>query len=991
MSFSGYSKNLPPGLEEVTFPFWVDFLLARIADFINWCGYYNIKCPEAEKVFSIGQSTQVLLKWPGAQGKENRVKNFTEAAFPYMKVPVRPDNIEWIKIHEMLHNYDRQITPQTTENDLLAAITADFDQREIIHPVTGEKWVFGKKTEAFATDLEEAVDEEDPDTEKKQPTDKTQSNNKKGEIGEKKEEGDTPTSNEEHHQSRKLLEHDSSEEQPEEAGHREQKELEGNIEDIKHGAGEDQTGTGINWPGHRYTGPGNPLPHGAPRNEIDLSAAKHDIRYKQYSRYGHWPYIWAPYIDKKMQEDIREIVKKGLGLEGKLLGNLISALWQAKYRLGAPIYEILKTILPPKSMPTKESVEKHLPKPLPIDPPQTSLPGASPPRTPDLGGETGMNEEPPAKRRMTEDRCDSTTRCETLDTQYEDSKMAGGVGGGGNQPKSSWIGGAFFTDTTVTTYGTRRCVLSSFPHNYCTTESGDHIPSLVVCTPWYYYDLNILSAHFSPSAWQTLLEEYDAFKPLKLEVKIKEIVVKDVNNMTGKQCCDTVSDNAMAAVLCFEDTHYELPYVLGGGQLTVPGHLPGQTYELPKYCYRTVGKPHSEMWSPIDGSKRAHLDMPFVQPTQNTEFFILENRHSTILHTGNEFFQTYDFPDLHFEQLTQYMWDARRLDNPMKGQRIQVMKNKPTEDKDQMFGIRASSYLVPWIVNSLNRPAMFLQGGRLKDGDYSIVGPGTREQATYHYFNDTPVVVERDIYKFTTSMLKRETQQPGPRTQETTVKTPDGTIIITTNSLAYGQVPENIDNIPSDHKAAFGVTGYRLAVAEQRGYSTPGMPSHIREILSTKTPKLLEKDQQEITFPNFEGSVSEKTSANLESQIWAYIPNTDNKHNCGTPPLSIWGMENPPPMVFLRLLPQLGPPEKSSCSGSKPSKKFLNQYCQFLLEYTVTWAVVRRKKHTPRWNPMPGVTIPTYNNDPVYILDQNGFYKLPETVWTAKQRVRARR
>nr|AFM73884.1 capsid [Porcine parvovirus 4] len=726
-------------------------------------------------------------------------------------------------------------------------------------------------------------------------------------------------------------------------------------------------------------------------------------------KHGHWPHLWAPFVDRQMSQEIQQVLKGSTKLSQKLLANFIIALWRAKEKIGAPIYEIVKGVFPSVDKKTVESLLPH-PDPIPAPPssPQRGSKRASPPQSPNAHDEDTMSGHKRQKTMEVESECDKSLLCPTQNAGA-DFELCG-TGGGATNEKGTWVGGTQFTDTSIRTFGTRRCVLSAFPDTYCSMMSGDAIPSIIFNTPWYYYDLNIMSCHFSPSAFQTLIEDYDAFRPRSLTVHLKELVIKDVCQQQGLQA-EQVSDNNSATLLAFEDVNYELPYVLGGGQVSVPGHLPGQPYQLPKYSYRTVGKPDPN--SGFVPGRNTHPDQGPGHPkasktiwysqyleTQDTEFYILENHKATILHSGNTFSQNYNFPDLPFEQLTQYMWDARRQDNPLIDQRIQVMSRMYDDGPQKTFAIKVNPYIVPFTVKSTSRPAMFLAGGRFKDGDYSITGPGDRQKTSFRYYNDPPWIITRDTYLFSSDLAKTEREQPGPRQGDTVVRTPDGTLIVTTNALAYGYTTEYLKNIPLLSSKYHGVENFRLAVENERGYSMPGHPSHIRETLFRgKLPSEIrestiksEDQRKEITFPDYMGSVNEKTTANLESQIWSQIPNTDITEKCTTPPLSIWGMKNPPPMVFLRLLAQMGPPRRSACSGSIPSNTYLNQYCQFLLTYEMEWDVIKRTRKTVRWNPIPPPQIPMGpNNLPVYILNKEGQYRMPTEVWTAKQRPRHRR
>lgn len=788
---------------------------------------------------------------------------------------------------------------------------------------------------------------------------------------------------------------------------------------IKSGEGEGERG-GLVLPQHRYTGPGNPVPAGKPADPVDESSARHDIRYGQRLKHGDWPYLWGKDLDNAQRDEIIKALHSHTKVGTKLAGNIVRSIWKAKELFTEPIYELLKSILPPSDL--SKVPLPHSPQTDRTEHPETSGEtrgtGSDSPRSPrpsesaeDGGGSSSESRLPgtkvpvdpfattsEAKRQRTEEGMDVSSCCpggiSASGAASNTSGLACGGGGGTNLGSESLVSGCQFGKNSVVTSSFRRCLISPWPDKYCCSSAHDLIPGVVYETPWCYYDLNVISAHFSPSAWQRLLEDYDAFRPKSLKVTIQSLVFKDV--CTGAEKQTTVQDSQSATISIFEDTDYEFPYVMGGGQKTVPGHLPGQPYNLPKYSYRTLGAVKESNRPSMGGSGYS------FKANQDTELFLLETHDATLIRGGGTFEQYYEFPnDLPFENLTQYPWDIRRQDNPLYQQRITVMSGT---DRDQA-GILAGDFYSPFRFKGHDKPAMWLPGQRLIQGNFIDTHriPNTGRSGVhpndFHTHGDghgdNHRTHEERIYTLDTGLAAmpraahRPTLQPGPRTLSHAVKRPDGSTVVTANACAYAYTQENPHQEPwSDLNVRH--TMYRLAYQHQKGFQQPGDPLHIRTHAcygdgDVSIPK------EESLWPTVLGSCTEKTPACLESQIWCKRPNVDMVYGEHTPPLALWGMSAPPPHVFLRMLAQEGPPNVSTCRPAQSGQTFINQYGQFLLCFTMVWEVKPRPKSIKQWNPRPPIHIPDGQSGPAFILDQDGYYRLPEHVWSARERIRSKR
>nr|QQD86411.1 capsid protein [Porcine parvovirus 6] len=788
---------------------------------------------------------------------------------------------------------------------------------------------------------------------------------------------------------------------------------------IKSGEGEGERG-GFVLPSHHYTGPRNPVPAGKPADPVDESSARHDIRYGQRLKHGDWPYLWGKDLDNAQRDEIIKALQSHVKVGTQLAGNIVRSIWKAKELLTEPVYELLKSILPPSDLskvPLPHSQQTDRTED-PETPGETRGTGSDSPRSPrpsgsteDGGGPSSESRLPgtkvpvdpsattsDAKRQRTEEGMDISSCCpggiSASGAASNNSGLACGGGGGTNLGTESLVSGCQFGKSSVVTSSFRRCLISPWPDKYCCSSAHDLIPGVVYETPWCYYDLNVISAHFSPSAWQRLLEDYDAFRPKSLKVTIQSLVFKDVCQGAEKQT--TVQDSQSATIAIFEDKDYDYPYVMGGGQKTVPGHLPGQPYNLPKYSYRTLGSVKESNRASMGGSGYT------FKSNQDTELFLLETHDSTLIRGGGTFEQYYEFPnDLPFENLTQYPWDIRRQDNPLYQQRITVMSGS---DRDTV-GILDGDFYSPFRFKGHDRPAMWLPGQRLIQGKFIDTHPIPNTGRSGVHPNDfhtrgdghgdTHRTHEERIYSLDTGLAAmpraahRPTLQPGPRTLSHAVRRPDGSTVVTANACAYAYTQENPHQEPwSDLNVRH--TMYRLAYQRQKGFQQPGDPLHIRTHAcygdgDVTIPK------EESLWPTVLGSCTEKSPACLESQIWCKTPNVDMVYGEHTPPLALWGMRAPPPHVFLRMLAQEGPPNVSTCRPAQSGQTFINQYGQFLLCFTMVWEVKPRPKSIKQWNPRPPISIPVGQSGPAFILDQDGYYRLPEHVWSARERIRSKR
>ncbi|AUS83810.1 structural protein [bovine parvovirus 2] len=826
------------------------------------------------------------------------------------------------------------------------------------------------------------------------------------------------------------------------------------LERVQAGEGENEPRGGLTLPKHRYVGPGGELPAGRPMSKLDEIAARHDIGYHTEIKHGHNPYYWYNFYDEQMIKDIKDNMDTIANEGESWLANFILSTWKAKASFMNPLGILLEHIQPdwntyydPTNTHHKQWVafQRALTQHGTVS---TERPATPPPADPDTSP-------PPAKKQRTESpnksascSAEMTSSCEISSTQctndedmeYNQTTVCGmpssttdstigntgvqgtgdcaGGGGGSQRCTNKWLGGISWGNNTFTTYQTRRCILQPFTNKYTFTSSVDSTPGITVTTPWYYIDLNCFYSHIPPSTMQEIIETTDGFKPLTLTVTITEIVGKDVScTTTSSGVPNTVTDSQTATILLHRDDHYELPYVLGGGQETVPEHLPGDWYKLPQYCYTTVGmeSPWGN-WSqrPDDCSGNAWtVQCTNYFSTQDSELFLLENLVNTQLHPGCSWTSTYRFPHLPMAYTTQYPWSTRRQDNPLQKQRIVAVRNccstQSTDVNKTKQVIEVDQDQAD--MGFFRKPTMWLPANRHRDGDCQIIPPKDRDFHLLPVRSGLPpvIVVRQGIFNPLPATgvfgLTSGTEQPGPPTEDKAVRTPGGTTVLTSNTLTVKRKHKYKNQNHDVHTVYEGKQEqkrlYQLVIQTQRGVGGPAEPDHVQERIIGNTGEKLPGSryplQSEITYGQHTGAVEESESGFYEFQIWERNPNTDLGKGGHKPPLAQWAMEKPPPTIYLRMLPMPCAPCKNKYTKSPGMKGIINSYVTFQLQYSIKWAYTPRT-HTRRWNPtspallpppLPGSTV-------VYNLDSQKFstdnqYTLAAESWQFKNRLRHNR
>lgn len=235
----------------------------------------------------------------------------------------------------------------------------------------------------------------------------------------------------------------------------------------------------------------------------------------------------------------------------------------------------------------------------------------------------------------------------------------------------NWVGGAQFGSHGVTTRMSRNFSLPIYDGGNYKKISGESNSVMSVdkwsgySTPWGYIDVNRWDLHFSPRAWQKLVNNYRGIKPKKMQVRICNIQVREAV-YSGEQTIYNSSPNG--SIMAVVDYDGKYPYVLGNMQF---GHLTVAPYKvatLPQYGYTYSGCPDS------------------------TGFYCLEGGNCQVLRTGDTVEFSYTFTDAPMLDLSIVAQQANQMANPLLGS---YMLRAFGIEKDNVTNISDTRYIAP--------------------------------------------------------------------------------------------------------------------------------------------------------------------------------------------------------------------------------------------------------------------------------------------------------
>nr|AHK26977.1 VP1/VP2 [Porcine bocavirus 3] len=365
---------------------------------------------------------------------------------------------------------------------------------------------------------------------------------------------------------------------------------------------------GVLFPGYNYLGPFNPLENGDPVNKADEAAKKHDQAYNKYINKGLNPYLNFNKGDQDFIDSLQSDSSVG--------GNFARAVFHIKKQIAPALNEPKDTGEPPAKKDKRAGNKRHLyfarlnksAKKAKADP--NNMDG-------DMGdNEQGAGEAPAAESRA----------------GYAGGAGGGGGGGGGSGnhgvgiSTGGWIGGSILGHNRIITRNTRQwvCTIKN-DHKYKQYTqwqgSGATIHMQGYSTPWNMFNFNQYSSHFNPNEWQWLLNRAKRFRPVKMEVKIYNLQIKQETNIAG----ETTYTNDLTAglhVLC--DGEHAFPWTQLPWDKGCMPELPHDVWTLPQYAYITVA---SQTQDSTDNPRE--LDIRGAVP-----MYLLEETDHAVIRTG---------------------------------------------------------------------------------------------------------------------------------------------------------------------------------------------------------------------------------------------------------------------------------------------------------------------------------------------------------------------
>ena len=375
---------------------------------------------------------------------------------------------------------------------------------------------------------------------------------------------------------------------------------------------------GVLFPGYNYLGPFNPLENGDPVNKADEAAKKHDQAYNNYINKGLNPYLKFNKGDQDFIDSLQSDSSVG--------GNFARAVFHIKKQIAPALNEPKDTGEPPAKKDKRAGNKRHLyfarlnkgAKKAKADP--NNMDG-------DMGdNEQGAGEAPAAEG---------------------GARAAGGPGGGGGGGGPSgnhgvgistggWIGGSILGKNRIITRNTRQWVCTiKDGHKYKQytqwNQGNTNVKMQGYTTPWNMFNFNQYSSHFNPNEWQWLVNRAARFRPVRMEVKIYNLQIKQesTQDATAQYTNDLT---AGLHVLC--DGEHAFPWTqLPWDQGCMP-ELPHDVWTLQQYAYITVA-PHTQ--DSTDNGNELNI-------RGGVPMYLLEETDHAVIRTGESitFHHTFD-------------------------------------------------------------------------------------------------------------------------------------------------------------------------------------------------------------------------------------------------------------------------------------------------------------------------------------------------------------
>nr|AHK27120.1 VP1/VP2 [Porcine bocavirus 3] len=371
---------------------------------------------------------------------------------------------------------------------------------------------------------------------------------------------------------------------------------------------------GVLFPGYNYLGPFNPLENGDPVNKDDEAAKKHDQAYNKYINKGLNPYLKFNKGDQDFIDSLQSDSSVG--------GNFARAVFHLKKQIAPALNEPKDTGEPPAKKDKRAGNKRHLyfarlnkgAKKAKADP--NNMDG-------DMGdNEQGAGEAP---------------------VERGDARSAGGAGGGGGGgggggnhgvgiSTGGWIGGSILGKNKIITRNTRQwwCPIRD-QHKYKQYTSYNHggytFNMTGYTTPWNMFNFNQYSSHFNPNEWQWLLNRAKRFRPVRMEVKIYNLQIKQESSQdTTAQYTNDLT--AGLHVLC--DGEHAFPWTQLPWDKGCMPELPHEIWELTQYAYLIVASPTQD--ADNNENEKAIRAMCPMYLLEETDHAVIRTGESIVFH-----------------------------------------------------------------------------------------------------------------------------------------------------------------------------------------------------------------------------------------------------------------------------------------------------------------------------------------------------------------------
>lgn len=376
---------------------------------------------------------------------------------------------------------------------------------------------------------------------------------------------------------------------------------------------------GVLFPGYNYLGPFNPLENGDPVNKADEAAKKHDQAYNKYINKGLNPYLNFNKGDQDFIDSLQSDSSVG--------GNFARAVFHLKKQIAPALNEPKDTGEPPAKKDKRAGNKRHLyfarlnkgAKKAKADPN-------------DMDANMDDNEQGAGEAPAAEGGARSAGGL---------GGGGGGGGGGGNHgvgiSTGGWIGGSILGKNKIITRNTRQwwCPIRN-DHKYKQynqfNQSGTTFNMMGYSTPWNMFNFNQYSSHFNPNEWQWLLNRAKRFRPVKMEVKIYNLQIKQETDISGTT---TYTNDLTAGLHVFCDGEHAYPWTQLPWDKGCMPELPHEVWQLPQYAYLTVCSAAQDSYDQNANEKAMRSQVPMYL-LEETDHAVIRTGESIVFHHSFE-------------------------------------------------------------------------------------------------------------------------------------------------------------------------------------------------------------------------------------------------------------------------------------------------------------------------------------------------------------------